>query len=76
MEKIEQVRAIVADALNRDRDEVQPETTLAEMGADSLDCVELQMMLEEDFRCDIADDAVMIEMTVQQLADLVTPFSG
>ncbi|SMP07817.1 acyl carrier protein [Desulfurobacterium pacificum] len=58
MENIEQkVREIVADRLGVDPEEVTPEASFIEdLGADSLDTVELVMALEEEFGIEIPDE--------------------
>ncbi|WP_457677979.1 acyl carrier protein [Thermovibrio sp.] len=58
MENIEQkVKEIVADRLGVDPDEVTPEASFIEdLGADSLDTVELVMALEEEFGIEIPDE--------------------
>ncbi len=58
MENIEErVREIVADRLGVDPDEVVPEASFVEdLGADSLDTVELVMALEEEFGIEIPDE--------------------
>jgi acyl carrier protein len=58
MENIEQkVKEIVADRLGVDPDEVTPEASfIDDLGADSLDTVELVMALEEEFGIEIPDE--------------------
>ncbi len=58
MENIEEkVKEIVADRLGVDPDEVVPEASFVEdLGADSLDTVELVMALEEEFGIEIPDE--------------------
>ncbi|ADU96365.1 acyl carrier protein [Thermovibrio ammonificans] len=58
MENIEQkVKEIVADRLGVDPEEVTPEASFVEdLGADSLDTVELVMALEEEFGIEIPDE--------------------
>jgi acyl carrier protein len=58
MENIEQkVREIVADRLGVDPDEVTPEASfIDDLGADSLDTVELVMAFEEEFGIEIPDE--------------------
>ena len=54
----EKVRSIVADALNVHAEEVNPESNFQnDLGADSLDTVELVMALEEAFDIEIPDEA-------------------
>lgn len=53
----EQLREIVAEQLGLDEAQVTREARLAEdLGADSLDCVEICMAIEETFGCDIAEE--------------------
>ena len=59
MSSIEQrVFEIVAEELSVEKDKIRPETTfINDLGADSLDIVELIMALEEEFDISIPDDA-------------------
>ena len=53
----EKVCAIVVDQLGVSEDQVNPGAKFIEdLGADSLDQVELVMALEEEFGCDIPDE--------------------
>ncbi|MEB3300604.1 MAG: acyl carrier protein [Cyanobacteriota bacterium] len=57
-EIFEQVRGIVAEQLSVDAAEVNPESHFQnDLGADSLDTVELVMALEEHFDIEIPDEA-------------------
>ena len=54
----EKVRSIVAEQLSVDAAEVKPESSFAnDLGADSLDTVELVMALEEAFDIEIPDES-------------------
>ncbi len=54
---MEKVREIVADQLGVDIDEVTAEASfIDDLGADSLDTVELVMALEEEFGIEIPDE--------------------
>jgi acyl carrier protein len=54
----ERVIDIVADQLGVDKESIKPETSFVnDLGADSLDTVELVMELEEEFDINIPDDA-------------------
>lgn len=54
----ERVVDIVAEQLGVDKDKIKPESNFVnDLGADSLDTVELVMELEEEFDINIADDA-------------------
>ena len=51
------VKAIIVDKLGVDESEVKPEATITnDLGADSLDTVELIMELEKEFNITIPDD--------------------
>ncbi len=53
----EEVKKIVADHLGVDAENITPEASFAEdLGADSLDAVELVIAFEEQFGCEIPDD--------------------
>jgi acyl carrier protein len=53
----DKIRQIVADQLGVDVDEVTPEASFVDdLGADSLDTVELVMALEEEFGLEIPDE--------------------
>ncbi len=51
------VKAIVAEQLGVNSDEVTADASFVDdLGADSLDTVELAMALEEEFECEIPDE--------------------
>jgi len=56
---LEKVKEIVAERLGVDVDEIQPESSFVDdLGADSLDVVELVMAFEEEFDLEIPDEHV------------------
>ena len=70
MATFDKVRAIVVEQLGVEADEVQIESTfIDDLGADSLDIVELIMAFEEEFNIEIPDEAAEKIKTVQ---DVVT----
>ncbi len=74
MENIEaRVRKIVAEQLGVAEADVKNESSFVEdLGADSLDNVELVMALEEEFECEIPDEEAEKITSVQQAIDYVT----
>ena len=74
MENIEQrVRKIVAEQLGVNEGDLKSESSFVDdLGADSLDTVELVMALEEEFECEIPDEDAEKITTVQQAVDYVT----
>jgi acyl carrier protein len=70
MSTFEKVRDIVVEQLGVEADEVSIESTfIDDLGADSLDIVELIMAFEEEFGIEIPDEAAEKIKTVQ---DVVT----
>jgi acyl carrier protein len=68
----ERVIDIVAEQLGVNKDQVSRETSFVnDLGADSLDTVELVMELEEEFDINIPDDAAEKIQTVGQAIDFI-----
>ncbi|MFO1496159.1 MAG: acyl carrier protein [Lysobacterales bacterium] len=68
----ERVKKIVIDRLGVKEDEVKPNSSFVDdLGADSLDTVELVMALEEEFECEIPDEEAEKITSVQQAIDYV-----
>ena len=73
MERMEiagKVNRILVEHLGRDYSEVTPNARLIEdLGADSLDMVELVMVAEEEFSIEVSDDEAEKWLTVIQCVD-------
>ena len=68
----ERVRKIVIEQLGVKEDQVTNKASFVDdLGADSLDTVELVMALEEEFECEIPDEDAEKITTVQQALDYV-----
>ena len=68
----ERVRKIVCEQLGVGDDEVKNDSSFVDdLGADSLDTVELVMALEEEFDCEIPDEEAEKITTVKQANDYV-----
>lgn len=64
----ERVIEIVANELNVSKDEITLETDIqSDLGADSLDAVELMMALEEEFDTQIPDDKAQGFKTIKDI---------
>lgn len=73
----ERVRKVVCEELGRTESEVTMEASFMEdLGADSLDVVELVMNLEEEFGLDIPDEAVGDMKTVGAAVAYIDKNSG
>ena len=67
-----QVKQIVVEHLGIDEAKVTPESKfIDDLGADSLDTVELVMAFEEKFGIEIPDDAAETIQTVQNAIDYI-----
>lgn len=67
-----QVKQIVVDHLGIDEVKVTPQSKfIDDLGADSLDTVELVMAFEEKFDIEIPDDAAETIQTVQNAIDYI-----
>jgi acyl carrier protein len=68
----ERVKKIVVEQLGVKEEEVNAEASFVDdLGADSLDTVELVMALEEEFKTEIPDDEAEKITTVQQAVDYI-----
>ncbi len=68
----EQVKNIVAEQLGVKEEEVKNDSSFVDdLGADSLDTVELVMALEEEFETEIPDEDAEKITTVQQAIDYI-----
>ena len=73
----ERVRKIVVEQLGVKEDEVSPESSFVDdLGADSLDTVELVMALEEEFETEIPDEDAEKITTVKQAIDYINGHMG
>jgi len=69
----EQVKNLIVEQLGVSLDEVVPTASFVDdLGADSLDLVELVMMLEEEFGGEIPDEDAEKIQTVQDAIDYIT----
>ena len=68
----ERVKKIVVEQLGVKEDEVNDSSSFVDdLGADSLDTVELVMALEEEFECEIPDEEAEKITTVKQAIEYV-----
>jgi acyl carrier protein len=68
----EKVKHIIVEQLGVDEDEVKAEASFVDdLGADSLDVVELVMALEEEFGLEISDEDAEKLVTVQKVIEYI-----
>ena len=68
----QKVKKMVAEHLGVEEEKVTDESNfIDDLGADSLDTVELVMAFEEEFKCEIPDEAAEKIVTVKDAIDLI-----
>ncbi|MBL7179695.1 MAG: acyl carrier protein [Pseudomonadota bacterium] len=68
----DKVKKIIAEKLSVDLEEVVPQASFVDdLGADSLDLVELIMSMEEEFDIEISDDEAEKLVTVQDVLNFI-----
>lgn len=73
----EKVKRIIAEQLSVEEAQVKPEASfINDLGADSLDTVELIMALEEEFGIEISDEEAEKIQTVQAAIDFIKEKGG
>ena len=66
------VKSIIAEQLGVGEDEIKPESSfIDDLGADSLDIVELVMAMEEEFDVEIPDEQAESIKTVKDAVDYI-----
>ncbi|KAB2024550.1 hypothetical protein ERO13_D06G080800v2 [Gossypium hirsutum] len=70
-ETLKTVQNTIAKQLSIDVSSVTPDTKFADLGADSLDTVEIMMALEEQFGVSVGEGGAENITTVQDAADLI-----
>ncbi len=70
-------RELIAESLAVSPDEISPESSfIDDLGADSLDIVELVMEIEKQFELEIPDDEAEKIATVQDVIDYIVSHVG
>jgi len=67
----DRLKKIIADHLEIDMGAVTDTASFADLGADSLDIIEITMALEEEFSIEIYDDDLESAKTVAEVAALI-----
>jgi acyl carrier protein len=68
----DKIKAILAEQLDADIDEMTMDTDIArDLGADSLDVVELLMSIEDEFSVEIPDEEIENIKTIGELVEYI-----
>lgn len=67
----DRVKEIVIESLNAQEKEVVATTTLEDLGADSIDAVEMIMALEEEYDLEISEDDAKAFTSLQSIVDYI-----
>ena len=69
---LEKVKTLVAEQLGISADEIKAESNIIEdLGADSLDVIEMLMALEEEYGISIPDEEINQIKTIAQIVELI-----
>lgn len=67
----EKLRAIICEFFELQEDEITPGTSFADIGADSLDMVDLAMSIEDDFSVEVTEEALEKFVTVEDVVNYI-----
>ena len=69
---IDKIKQILADTLDVSEDEISADTNIAtDLGADSLDVVEILMSIEDEFDIEIPDSEIENIRTIGELVEFI-----
>jgi acyl carrier protein len=69
---IDKIKKILADTLDVSEEEISADTNIAtDLGADSLDVVEILMSIEDEFEIEIPDNEIENIRTVGELVEFI-----
>ncbi len=71
---MDKIKKLLAKQLGIKEDKIKPESRIVEdLGADSLDVVELLMTLEDEFNISVSDEEAASLKTVQDILNILKP---
>lgn len=70
--EFEKLQQVIADVLDIDETQITPETTFVQdLGADSLDIMEIIMRLEDEFGVHVPDETIQSIVTVKDAEEVI-----
>lgn len=73
---MEQIIDLISKYLDIPSGDIKAESNLRDLAADSLDLVEIIIMIEDQFKIDIADEDIDTLITIQDINDYIDNASG
>lgn len=67
----DEIKEILADQLEVDIDTIELKTTLADLGADSLDAIDMVMTIEDQYGIEVPDEAIQNMKTVEDVVTFI-----
>lgn len=67
----DEIKEILADQLEVDIDIIELTTTLSDLGADSLDAIDMVMTIEDQYGIEVPDEAIQNMKTVEDVVTFV-----
>ncbi len=75
--EFEKIQAIIAEEMDMKKEDIKPESRFVDdLGADSLDVIQIVLELEDEFDIKIPDEAVEKISTVQDAVDQIKNATG
>lgn len=72
----QKVKEVTAEQLGADLNDIKEDSSFRDLGADSLDMVELVMIFEEEFNISIPDEDVDQFITIQTAVNYISGIKG
>ena len=70
--EFEKLQQVIADVLDIDKTQITPETTFVQdLGADSLDIMEIIMRLEDEFGVHVPDETIESIVTIKDAEEVI-----
>lgn len=73
---MEQIIDLIAKFLDIPSSDIRADSNIRELAADSLDLVEIIILIEDQFQVDIADEDIDTLITLQDINDYIANASG
>jgi len=69
---MEQLVTLISTYLDMPREDIKADANIRDLADDSLDLIEIIIMIEDQFQIDIPDEAIDTMVTIQDIHDFIT----